>query len=76
MTYKEFNASGSMLAMTACLLAPAAAVQAQAPRGQQPAGSAQASGVKKPSEALPRDGEVVVTGTRSDVIATPDRVSF
>ncbi len=71
MTYRKFAASPSMLALAAGLLAPTA-LQAQA---QPPAGAAEAPAKTSPTPAAPQ-GEVVVTGTRSEVIATPDRVSF
>lgn len=75
MNYKKHGACGSVLALAACLLAPGAA-WAQAPQGQQPAGSPPARDAAPPAPAS-RPGEVVVvTGTRSDVVATPDRVSF
>src|SRR4051812_13431849 len=58
--------STSTVAVAAALLAATAAAAQSAPpaRPTQP----------KPGGNTP--GEVVVTGTRSDVIATPDRVSF
>ena len=61
-----FQFRSSFLALAAALAAPAIA---QAPPAAPPASA--------PSRAAdPRPGELVVTGTRSDVVAGPDRVSF
>ncbi len=61
----RFHLYSSILAVTACLTSPAFA-QAQNPPAQ-PA---------PPKPAGEKANDVVVTGTRSDVIATPDRTSF
>jgi outer membrane receptor protein involved in Fe transport len=86
MKYKEFSTGGSMLALAACLLAPGS-LQAQTPQAEtpqpRPAQQAPQPGTAPPAPAAAppaspnsRDGTLVVTGTRSEVIATPDRVSF
>lgn len=62
----------SLLAIAVCLTAPGFASAQTAPA--QPAPPPQAA--PKPGPAAEKPNEVVVTGTRSDVIATPDRVSF
>jgi outer membrane receptor protein involved in Fe transport len=58
----------SLLAIGAGLTTPGLA-------SAQPAGPA-AEAATKPAPAADKPNDVVVTGTRSDVIATPDRVSF
>ncbi|HEY0111577.1 MAG TPA: TonB-dependent receptor [Allosphingosinicella sp.] len=65
----RYTIYSSILALAASLAAPSFA-QTQAPPAQpsQPAGQPQQSGQKP--------GEIVVTGTRSEVVATSDRVSF
>jgi outer membrane receptor protein involved in Fe transport len=85
MKSKEYASRGSMIALAACLLAPTA-LQAQPPQGQPPQGQTPPAQPPAPGPAAPAatpaapavpPGEVtVVTGTRSEVIATPDRVSF
>ena len=81
MKYEEYQACGSVLVVAACLLAPAA-VRAQTPPPQQPSGGAAPAPAAAPAEGAARapaaaPGEtLVVRGTRSEVIATPDRVSF
>ena len=75
MKHKEYGSCVSMLALAACLLAPSV-LQAQAPQAQQPAGSPAAPTQTSPSPATPPGEVTVVTGTRSEVVATPDRVSF
>jgi len=75
MNYKNYASCGSMIALAACLLAPDA-LRAQAPQGQQPGSGRAAPPATPPSPASPAGETVVVTGTRSEVIATPDRVSF
>ena len=57
----RFRLQSSILAISASLMAPAVAVA-------QPAA--------QPKVAAEPQREVVVTGTRADVIATPDRISF
>jgi outer membrane receptor protein involved in Fe transport len=74
-----------MLTLAACLLAPSA-LQAQTPQGQRSGTSAGAADAAPrppaaqpatpPAQAAPPGDVTVVTGRRSDVIATPDRVSF
>jgi outer membrane receptor protein involved in Fe transport len=82
MKFKEYRSFGSTLALAACLLAPGAlhAQAPQAPPGQQPAGGTAAQPATPPATppapAAPPGETVVVTGTRSEVISTPDRVSF
>ncbi len=80
MKYEEYGSRASMLALAACLLAPSAAhaqpPQGQPPQGQQP-GSAPAPTGETPRPPANQPGEaVVVTGTRPDVVTSPDRVSF
>lgn len=75
MKYKAYGSCGSLLALAAALPAPGA-LQAQTPQGQQAAGSPAAPAATPPAPAAPPAGVVVVTGTRSEVLATPDRVSF
>ncbi|HEU0134850.1 MAG TPA: outer membrane beta-barrel protein, partial [Allosphingosinicella sp.] len=67
--HTRFRIYSSFLALAAGLAAPALAQpQPQpAPAPAQPAA---------PAPAADKPNEVVVTGTRSDVIATPDRTSF
>jgi len=75
MKHNDYGSCGSMLALAACLLAPTA-LQAQPPQGQRP-GSSPGPTAGAPPSPSSRSGEVtVVTGTRADVVATPDRVSF
>jgi outer membrane receptor protein involved in Fe transport len=72
--YREYRSCASWLAVAACLLAPGP-LPAQAPQGQPSAGGTGAAGAsQRPQPTAQR--EVVVTGARSEVIATPDRVSF
>jgi outer membrane receptor protein involved in Fe transport len=71
----EFSSCGSMLTLAACLLAPSA-LQAQAPQAQPPGSSPGAAAATPRSPAAPPGEVTVVTGTRSEVVATPDRVSF
>jgi outer membrane receptor protein involved in Fe transport len=52
----------SIAALAACLAAPAPAQPQQPPRPSRPAGE--------------RQPEIVVTGTRAEVVSTPDRTSF
>ena len=68
--YGELKVCTSVLALLApnSLLAQMAPQQAPAPAGARP--SQATPPASRPSE------ELVVTGTRSEVIATPDRVSF
>ncbi|HYJ30293.1 MAG TPA: TonB-dependent receptor [Allosphingosinicella sp.] len=79
MKSKEYASRGSMLALAACLIAPGA-LQAQPPQGQPPQAGQPAAGPAAPAATPPvpanPPGDVVVRGTRSEVIATPDRVSF
>lgn len=74
MKYKAYRSSGSMLAL-ACLFVSGIA-QAQTPPAQRPGSGPQAPGARPRTPAPQTGQEVVVTGTRSEVIATPDRVSF
>ena len=74
MNFNRYCSSVSMLAFAACLLVPGA-LQAQTPQGQPPGTSGAPAGQTPRPQATP-PGEVVVTGRRSEVIATPDRVSF
>jgi outer membrane receptor protein involved in Fe transport len=67
----SYRACGSALAVAAGLLAPGA-VQAQTPPAQTPP---PAQAPQTPGSAQ-RPGELVVTGTRSEWVASPDRVSF
>jgi len=69
----HFKICSSLLAVAACLATPGIASAQTAPA--QPSPSNQAPG-PKPAPAGDKPNEVVVTGTRSDVVATPDRVSF
>jgi outer membrane receptor protein involved in Fe transport len=61
----------SVAALAVCLVTPALA---QAPTAPAPQAPAQAPPAQRPSGAKPE--EIVVTGARSDVVATADRVSF
>ena len=72
-----YKSSGSIFALAACLLAPAAlhAQTPQSPQAQQPAPAPAPAEGAQPAPAAP-PGVVVVRGARSEVIATPDRVSF
>ena len=70
MRTRPFQIHTSLLALAACLAVPGFA-QAQTGPAQAPPFSP-----SRPGPAGDRPNEVVVTGTRSDVIATPDRVSF
>ena len=73
MKLKDYKACGSMLALAACLLAPGA-LEAQTP---QPSGPGPAPAQIAPrAPANPAGDVVTVTGTRSEVTSTPDRVSF
>lgn len=74
MNRNVFSASGSILALAASLLG-AGAVQAQTPQGQPPAPGTRPANRQPPSSGQTGQ-EVVVTGTRSEVISTPDRTSF
>jgi outer membrane receptor protein involved in Fe transport len=73
----KFQIHSSILAVAASLLASAAAgAQAQAqpaPAPAQPAPKAPSDAAKP---AADKPGEIVVTGTRADVTASPDRMSF
>jgi outer membrane receptor protein involved in Fe transport len=64
----------SLIAVAVACLATSDLAQAQTPPAQ-PGRPAPETG-PKPAPAADKPNEVVVTGTRSDVIATPDRVSF
>jgi outer membrane receptor protein involved in Fe transport len=64
-----------MLALAACLLAPGA-LHAQQPPAPQTGNGPAAAPAAPPASATPPGDVTVVTGARSDVIATPDRVSF
>ena len=64
----RFRLSSSTLAMAAVLLAPGIAQAQTAPPQTSPA--------PPPAAGQPRPGTITVTGTRPDVISTPDRVSF
>ncbi|HEX8642567.1 MAG TPA: TonB-dependent receptor [Allosphingosinicella sp.] len=75
MKSSEYRACGSALALAACLLLPSE-LQAQAPQGQQPPASPGPAPAPPASPDGPPGTTTVVTGTRSEVIATPDRVSF
>jgi outer membrane receptor protein involved in Fe transport len=74
MRLKTLSMHSSILALAAALAAPAFAQSQPAPNAPAPAQRAQEKGSRPAPEG--RQQEVVVTGTRSDVIATPDRVSF
>ncbi len=76
MQTSEHRINGSIVAMAASLLAPAAVAQGQtsaAPAQPAPAESATQSSAR---DNPPKAGEVVVTGARAEVIALPDRLSF
>lgn len=73
MRTRQFQIYTSLLAVAACLTSPGLAQAQTAPA--PPARPAPEAG-PKPGPAGDKDGEVVVTGTRSEVVATPDRVSF
>ena len=68
MRTSRFRLYGSLLAVSAGLVMPGLA-------SAQPARPAPEA-APRPAPAGDKPNEVVVTGTRSDVIATPDRVSF
>jgi outer membrane receptor protein involved in Fe transport len=71
---KKYSSCGSALALAACFLAPSVAA-AQVPQGQQrPGRPAPAPGT--PASPAPPVDTTVVTGARSEVVSTPDRVSF
>ena len=82
MKHHAYGSRGSILVIAACLLAPGAlhAQTPQAPSAPPPApapGSSAAAPGQAPAAPAARPGDaIVVTGARSDVIATPDRVSF
>lgn len=63
MRTRQFRIQISLAAVAACLAAPAFAQPAAAP-------------APKPGPADGKANDVVVTGTRAEVVATPDRVSF
>jgi outer membrane receptor protein involved in Fe transport len=73
MLISRFGIRTSLVAVAACLASPALAQAQTAPA--RPGGPVPEAG-PKPGPAGEKPNEVVVTGTRSDVIATPDRVSF
>ena len=73
MQIRPFQFHASLLALAACLAAPAFAQAQTRPAPAQPAPSSQEP---KPGSSADMPQEVVVTGTRSEVVATPDRVSF
>jgi outer membrane receptor protein involved in Fe transport len=64
----QLNLYSSLLVVAAVLHAPGSAWAQTAPPPEAPA--------RRPAPAGDKPGDVVVTGTRSDVIASPDRVSF
>jgi outer membrane receptor protein involved in Fe transport len=68
MRTSRFNIYSSLLAVAAGLAAPGLA-------SAQPARPAPEA-APKPAPAGDRASDVVVTGARSDVVATPDRISF
>jgi outer membrane receptor protein involved in Fe transport len=81
MRIQRFHLCSSVLAVAAALSVPGLASAQSAPEQQSrpappaPARPADQQGAPPaPSGEKPRD--IVVTGTRSEVIATPDRVSF
>lgn len=71
MQIRPFQFHASLLVLAACLTAPGLA-QAQT----APARPAPSTPAPNPGPAGDKPQEVVVTGTRADVVATPDRVSF
>jgi outer membrane receptor protein involved in Fe transport len=74
----SFRACSSFLVLAVRLAAPAFAHAQPAPAPTQPAPTPPAAPTPEP-QARPageNQRELVVTGTRSDVISTPDRVSF
>ena len=73
MRTKRFQICSSILAVAASLMVPGFA-QAQTAPAQPARPSSEAGTQPRPSGDKPN--EIVVTGTRSEVIATPDRVSF
>jgi outer membrane receptor protein involved in Fe transport len=77
--HKAYISGGSMLAVAACLLAPVSA-HAQTPQGQAPQAQtppAQGPQGQRPPAAGNQPGQnLTVTGTRSNVVVTPDRMSF
>ncbi|HEX8535529.1 MAG TPA: hypothetical protein VF662_15315, partial [Allosphingosinicella sp.] len=64
---------GSALALAACLAAPGGAWAQTAP--QRPAQSSPQGGAQQ-SQAGEKPTELVVTGTRSEVVGSSDRTSF
>lgn len=73
MQTRQLQIHSSLIAVAACLAVPGLAQAQTAPA--PPARSSPEAG-PKPGAAGDRPNDVVVTGTRSDVVATPDRVSF
>jgi outer membrane receptor protein involved in Fe transport len=71
MRIHQLKIRSSVAVLAVCLITPALAQAQTAPAPQAPAQSPPA---QRPSGAKPE--EIVVTGARSDVIATADRVSF
>jgi outer membrane receptor protein involved in Fe transport len=67
------NAALAILPVASLLLAPAVA-QAQAAPAQSAGPGPGADAQPRPGAGKP--GEIVVTGTRADVVASPDRMSF
>lgn len=66
----HLHLGGSSLAVAISLLAASPAAAQAAPEKPRPAPSAD------PKQDTPDKKEIVVTGTRSEVISTPDRLSF
>ena len=74
MKTSQYQFHPSLLAVAASLLVPAAAHSQTAPARQAPPTPPAAATPSNPAVTNPR--EIVVTGTRSDVVASPDRMSF
>ena len=73
MRSRQFRFQASIAALAASAFASGLA---QAQTTPTPAPPPAAAGQAKPAPGGEKPGELVVTGTRSDVIASPDRVSF
>ena len=72
MNTRHLYRHGSLAAMAALLAAPGAAAAQPAAQGTAPPPAAPA----RPAPAEDKKEELVVTGTRAEVISTADRVSF
>lgn len=70
MQTRQFLFHASLLALAVSPTAPAAAQSQPAPAKPAPKGEPQ------PTRPGDKPGDIVVTGTRSEVVATPDRTSF